>query len=76
MATIAQMHLHPQARAEVCAILGASAADPGCHLASVATWADRVRRAPGMGWSAALHYVGGKDDNRASLSSPPLSSLC
>lgn len=61
------MHLLPEAHAAVCAVLGFEDSDPpACHLASIATWADRVRMAPGMRWSASLHYVGAKDDYRAS----------
>jgi hypothetical protein len=65
VATIAQIYLHPDAHAAVCEILGYEPANPPtCHLASVATWADRVRRVRGFGWSASLHYVGAKDDHR------------
>ncbi|TFK20649.1 phospholipase C/P1 nuclease [Coprinopsis marcescibilis] len=68
IATIAQIHLHPSVLPTICALLdvGISASDDPsdlrykCHLASVATWADKDRMK--MRWSAAMHYVGAVDD--------------
>lgn len=52
VATIAQIHLHPQVRDQLCRILPRQA---GCHLAPVAAWADMVRRQyPETG---PMHYV-------------------
>ena len=48
----------------MCAVLNFTSADPDaplCHLAPVATWADRVRFK--MRWSAPLHYVGALGDH-------------
>ena len=57
VATIAQIHLHPNVRQKLCDILPAQAK---CHLAPVAAWADQVKwHYPG---SAGMHYV-----NRMSL---------
>lgn len=58
VATIAQIHLHPSAAARLCDILPAYA---DCHLAPVASWADRVRMY--MHWSGPLHYVNGLGDH-------------
>jgi hypothetical protein len=64
VATIAQIHLHPSVLPTLCSILYPDSADDRtCHLAQVATWADRVRTAPGFRWSASLHYIGAKDDH-------------
>jgi hypothetical protein len=67
VATIAQIHLHPSVFPSLCELLGytppdepAPGADETCHLAPVATWADRVRFK--MRWSAGLHYIGALDD--------------
>ena len=52
VATIAQIHLHPNVRQKLCDILPAQAK---CHLAPVAAWADQVKwHYPG---SAGMHYV-------------------
>jgi hypothetical protein len=52
IATIAQIHLHPNVRDKLCTILPAQAK---CHLAPVAAWADQVKgHYPG---SAPMHYV-------------------
>lgn len=57
VATIAQIHLHPNVQKKLCDILPAQAK---CHLAPVAAWADQVKwHYPG---SAVMHYV-----NRESL---------
>jgi hypothetical protein len=63
VATIAQMHLHPPVLPILCSILYPedTHSQQSCSLASVATWADRIRfRAR---WSAPLHYVGSYDDH-------------
>ncbi|EPQ53776.1 phospholipase C/P1 nuclease [Gloeophyllum trabeum ATCC 11539] len=57
IATIAEIYLHPTVMPTICAILDAS---PNCHLAPIASWADRIKWQ--MRWSASLHYVGAKDD--------------
>ncbi|VDB87939.1 unnamed protein product [Peniophora sp. CBMAI 1063] len=60
VATLAQMHLHPPVLPVICSILYPTEPAASCSLASVATWADKIRfRAR---WSAPLHYVGGLDD--------------
>ena len=54
------MHLHPPVLPVICSILYPLEPAASCSLASVATWADKIRfRAR---WSAPLHYVGGLDD--------------
>lgn len=55
VATIAQIFLTPTSRASLCAILPPSAE---CHLAPVASWADRVRNS----YTGPLHYINGIDD--------------
>jgi len=63
VATIAQIHLHPSVLPSICTILNFTSRDPNaplCHLAPVATWADRIRYK--MRWSAPLHYIGALDD--------------
>jgi hypothetical protein len=55
VATIAQVHLTPNAREALCFILPDYAK---CHLAPIASWADRVRN-PATG---PMHYVGSKND--------------
>ncbi|KAI0316084.1 phospholipase C/P1 nuclease domain-containing protein [Amylostereum chailletii] len=62
VATIAQMHLNPPVLPLLCSILYPEddGAQP-CTLASVATWADKIRyRAR---WSSGLHYVGAVGDH-------------
>ncbi|KAF8736122.1 hypothetical protein AX14_000845 [Amanita brunnescens Koide BX004] len=64
VATIAQIHLHPSAYPTICSILGSpvsTANGPPCLLATVATWADRIRYR--MHWSGPLHYVGAVGDH-------------
>lgn len=64
VATIAQIHLHPSVLPSLCSILNYTDTDPSaplCHLAPVATWADRMRYK--MRWSAALHYIGAVGDH-------------
>ncbi|KAF7315680.1 hypothetical protein MIND_00083600 [Mycena indigotica] len=63
-ATIAQIHLHPSVLPTMCEILNFTSQNPNepqCHLAPVATWADKLRYK--MRWSAALHYVGAVGDH-------------
>ncbi|KAJ7282593.1 phospholipase C/P1 nuclease domain-containing protein [Mycena rebaudengoi] len=63
-ATIAQIHLHPSVMPTMCAILNFTSTNPNepqCHLAPVATWADKLRYK--MRWSAPLHYIGAVDDH-------------
>ncbi|KAG6371740.1 S1/P1 nuclease-domain-containing protein [Boletus reticuloceps] len=59
VATIAQMHLHPSVMPKLCAILDY---DGECHLAPVATWADRIRREAKYRWTGPLHYINAVDD--------------
>ncbi|KAF8624988.1 hypothetical protein AX15_005620 [Amanita polypyramis BW_CC] len=64
VATIAQIHLHPSAYPTICSILNYTSPNPDeppCHLAVVATWADRIRFR--MHWSGPLHYVNAIDDH-------------
>jgi hypothetical protein len=64
VATIAQIHLHPSVFPTICTILNYSSPNPNepqCHLAPVATWADKFKYK--MRWSAPLHYVNGLDDH-------------
>lgn len=70
VATIAQMHLHPDVLPVLCDILDPSlsnhsspATHPPCHLAPVAAWADRVRMMPAYRHTATWHYVGAVDDS-------------
>ncbi|KAK7041407.1 hypothetical protein VNI00_009273 [Paramarasmius palmivorus] len=63
VATIAQIHLHPEVLPKICEILDFSSNDPTkpeCHLAPISTWADKFKYR--MRWSAPLHYVGALDD--------------
>ncbi|TRM70613.1 phospholipase C/P1 nuclease domain-containing protein [Schizophyllum amplum] len=63
VATIAQMYLHPSALPAICDILNFTSTNPNeprCHLAPIATWADRYKYR--MRWSAPLHYIGALDD--------------
>ncbi|KAJ7140513.1 phospholipase C/P1 nuclease domain-containing protein [Mycena crocata] len=63
-ATIAQIHLHPSVMPTMCTILNFTSTNPNepqCHLAPVATWADKLRYK--MRWSASLHYIGARDDH-------------
>lgn len=68
VATIAEMHLYPTVLPTICSILyppssptSSEGSAEDCNLASIATWADKVRYH--MRWSAPLHYVGGKGDH-------------
>ena len=54
------MHLHPTVMPKLCAILDFNPAD--CHLARVATWADRIRAQPKYRWTGPLHYINAADD--------------
>lgn len=63
VATIAQIHLHPSVLPTMCDILDYTSRNPDepqCHLAPIATWADKLRYK--MRWSAAMHYIGALDD--------------
>ncbi|KAH6900828.1 S1/P1 nuclease [Coprinopsis sp. MPI-PUGE-AT-0042] len=69
VATIAQVYLHPSSLPVICSLLGIEVVPEKtsvtemrtkCHLASVATWADKERL--NMKWSAAMHYVGAVGD--------------
>jgi len=68
VATIAQMHLHPDVLPVLCDILDPTAKEtdstinPPCHLAPIAAWADRVRRTPAYRHTATWHYVGAMGD--------------
>lgn len=66
VATIAQIHLHPTTLPKLCSILNFTSNpnpnEPACNIATIATWADRVRYLPQYRWTASLHYVNGKDD--------------
>jgi hypothetical protein len=44
-------------------VLQVSQPKPPCHIALLATWADRIRYIPGYRWSAKTHYIGGKTDH-------------
>ncbi|KAG5640059.1 hypothetical protein DXG03_001393 [Asterophora parasitica] len=63
VATIAQIHMDPTVYPVLCDILNYTSSNPReplCHLAPIASWADRFRYR--MGWSGPLHYVGAVDD--------------
>jgi len=55
VATIAELHLDPTVLPTLCSILGPSVPGEPCSLASVATWADEVRK--NKTWSAPMHYI-------------------
>ena len=59
IATIAQIHLYPSVREKLCDVLPEKSR---CHLATVAAWADTVRRY--YPETAPMHYI-----NRESI--PP-----
>jgi hypothetical protein len=64
VATIAQIYLHPSVFPTMCDILNYTSNEPDtplCHLAPIATWADKVRN--NKRWSASLHYIGALDDH-------------
>ncbi|KAJ7587048.1 phospholipase C/P1 nuclease domain-containing protein [Mycena floridula] len=64
VATIAQIHLHPSVLPAICDILNFTSSNPNepqCHLAPIATWADKLRFK--MRWSASMHYIGALDDH-------------
>jgi hypothetical protein len=52
VATIAEIHLHPDAKSQLCSILPAEAK---CHLAPIAAWADTIRGR--MRETAPMHYI-------------------
>ncbi|KAH9897056.1 S1/P1 nuclease-domain-containing protein [Cubamyces lactineus] len=71
VATIAQIHLPKPVLSLVCDILSPSLnltaeseseAYPPCHLASIASWADKIRMRPEYRYTAPLHYVNAVDD--------------
>lgn len=58
------MHLHPSVLPTICNILNFTSTNPSepqCHLAPIATWADKLRFK--MRWSASMHYIGALDDH-------------
>ncbi|KAI0030239.1 phospholipase C/P1 nuclease domain-containing protein [Vararia minispora EC-137] len=64
VATIAQMHLQPPVMRHLCAVLSSDAdfdRTRPCTLAAIAPWADKIRMH--ARWSAALHYIGARDDH-------------
>ncbi|KAJ2924103.1 hypothetical protein H1R20_g12990, partial [Candolleomyces eurysporus] len=68
VATIAQIHLHPSVLPVICELLDIEPSDHSeatlrrqCHLAPIATWADRERVR--MPWSSAMHYIEAVDDH-------------
>lgn len=67
VATIAEVYLQPGVLPVLCSLLGPSNAadDESCSLASVASWADQIKRK--MGWSAALHYANAVADHPPQL---------
>ncbi|KAG6828220.1 hypothetical protein H0H92_008753 [Tricholoma furcatifolium] len=68
VATIAQIHLHPNVLPALCNILSVDSnvdEDFQCHLAPISTWADRLKNR--MRWSASMHYVGGIGDHPPQL---------
>ncbi|EEB90079.1 hypothetical protein MPER_11763, partial [Moniliophthora perniciosa FA553] len=72
VATIAQIHLHPEVLPKICEILDFHSNDPNqpeCHLAPIAAWADKLKYR--MRWSAAMHYVGALDDYPSSTCAFP-----
>lgn len=69
VATIAQLHLHPDVLPILCDILGPPEKsanledDLPCHLSSVASWADTVKRRPEYRYTSVMHYVNARDDH-------------
>ena len=67
VATIAQLHLHPDVLPILCDILDTSsssaAAGVPCHPATIASWADRIKGQPEYRYTSALHYVNARDDH-------------
>ncbi|RXW17643.1 hypothetical protein EST38_g8210 [Candolleomyces aberdarensis] len=68
VATIAQIHLHPSVLPVICDLMDIEPSDHSeaslrrqCHLAPIATWADRERMR--MRWSSAMHHIEAVDDN-------------
>jgi len=65
VATIAQIYLHPTVLPTLSTIIDFSSTnisplDSTCHIATIATWADRYKS--NMTWSAQLHFIGALDD--------------
>ncbi|EDR02037.1 uncharacterized protein LACBIDRAFT_310253 [Laccaria bicolor S238N-H82] len=66
VATIAQIYLRLIFLPTLCTIIDFSSTnlsplDSTCHIAPVATWADRYKS--NMTWSAQLHFIGALDDH-------------
>jgi len=72
VATIAQSHLAPKTLNTICSILNSDGGDQGgdqvranadapCYLATVATWADKIRFH--ARWSAPLHFINALGDH-------------
>ncbi|KIM24067.1 hypothetical protein M408DRAFT_331984 [Serendipita vermifera MAFF 305830] len=62
-ATIAQIYLHPSVLPQICALVYPyTPPKEPCHLAPIATWADRIRGLAQYRWAAPFHYVGGTSD--------------
>lgn len=66
VATIAQIYLDPSVLPTLCTIIDVSSTnlsplDSTCHIAPIATWADRYKS--NMTWSAQLHFIGALDDH-------------
>jgi hypothetical protein len=57
------MYLHPSVLPQICALVYPySPPKEPCHLAPIATWADRIRGLAHYRWAAPFHYVGGNND--------------
>lgn len=57
------MYLHPSVLPIICDLVYPyTPPKEPCHLATIATWADRIRPFPQYRWAAAFHYVGGIGD--------------
>ncbi|PSR78587.1 hypothetical protein PHLCEN_2v7334 [Hermanssonia centrifuga] len=67
VATIAQIYLHPTTLSNVCEILypgsSTSRQSPPCNLATIASWADQIKRQPKYRYTAPLHYIGALGDH-------------
>lgn len=69
VATIAQLHLHPDVLPVLCDILDTSSSSSAhnggvpCYLAPIASWADRVKGQPKYRYTSVLHYINARDDH-------------
>ncbi len=67
VATIAQIYLHSTTLSNVCEILypgsSTSRQSPPCNLATIASWADQIKRQPKYRYTAPLHYIGALGDH-------------